>query len=238
VGYMKVYDPGYEAAKREVGAMDNIRFIQVNHLHPHNDLHTRQFHVQRFVDVPDVAIEALKDSRIAAIREAIGNVPDEVQRAFYTLAGSMIHDIYGLRTMLGNPSEVVSTELWHRGRGINVMLAYPNGARCVATWIDLPDLWDFHETLEVYGDDKRVLLTYPCGFARGILADVTVHDIAEDGSTFRKHPALDWETAFSREMRHFHACVQGESECRTPVESARDDVSLIIDIIRRYTESA
>ena len=52
VGYMKVYDPGYEAAKREVEGMDSIRFVQVNHLHPSNDLHTRQFHVRRFTDVP------------------------------------------------------------------------------------------------------------------------------------------------------------------------------------------
>ncbi len=52
VGYMKIFDPVYEYAKREVDGMKSIRFVQVNHLHPNNDLHVRQFDVRRFDDIP------------------------------------------------------------------------------------------------------------------------------------------------------------------------------------------
>jgi hypothetical protein len=38
-----------------------------------------------------------------------------------------------------------------------------------------------------------------------------------------------------RELRHFHACITEGKVCRTPIESARDDVALIIDIIKRDT---
>ena len=67
----------------------------------------------------------------------------------------MIHDLYTMRAMLGLPDAVVSAEIWRDGRAVTFTLEYPSGARCVATWIDLPDLWDFKETLEIYGDDQR-----------------------------------------------------------------------------------
>lgn len=237
-GYMKVYDPAYEYAKQEVDGMKNIRFVQVNHLHPSNDLHVRQFHVERFNDIPAGAMEATRAARIAARREAIGDVPPDVEGAFYLLSGSMIHDIYGMRTMLGVPNKVVSTEIWFNGRAVTMTLEYPSGARCVASWVDLPDLWDFRETLEVYGDDKRVLITYPTGFSRGILSTVTVQGVDEKGTTYRLEPAIDWESAFSRELRHFYECVRNGATCRTPVESARDDIALIIDVIKAYQTHA
>src|SRR5207245_7756742 len=112
-----------------------------------------------------------------------------------------------LRVMLGLPSAVVSTEIWNEGRAITTTLAYPHGARSAATWADLPDLWDFKETLEIYGDTKRVLVSYPTGFARGILSGVTVQAIASDGAAVRSEPSLDWESAFSRELHHFHECI-------------------------------
>ena len=136
------------------------------------------------------------------------------------------------------PSKVHSSDIWLDGRAVTMNLEYPNGARGVASWIDLPELWDFHETLEVYGDDKRVLVAYPTGFApRGMLATVTVQGIDAEGTHYKKQPTIDWESAFSRELRHFYDCVRKGATCRTPVESVRDDISLIIDIIKSYTQN-
>lgn len=234
VGYMKVYDPAYEYAKVAVDGMNNIRFVQVNHLHPNNDLHMRQFDIRRFNDVPAGVFEATRAAREAARRDAIGDVPSYVERAFYMLSGSMIHDLYGMRTMLGLPSRIVSSDIWFDGRAFSTTLEYPNGSRCVASWVDLPDLWDFQESLEVYGDNKRVIVNYPTGFARGLLSQVIVQGIDDQGVTYKQEPALDWESAFSRELRHFYACVRDGVTCRTPVESARDDIGLIINIVKQY----
>ena len=234
VGYMKVYDPAFEMAKREVDSMGNIRFVQVNHLHPNNALHLRNFRIQRFDDIPPNAHNAVRAASESAVHDAIGDLPDNVRGAFFLLSGSMIHDIYSLRVMLGMPNAVVSMEIWDGSRAVTIVLEYPNDARCVATWVDLPDLWDFKETLEVYGDDKRVIVSYPTGFARGILSTVTVQGIDPDGTTFRKEPAIAWESAFVRELRHFHKCIIEGTPSRTSVESARDDIALIIDIINSY----
>src|SRR5262249_52060914 len=128
--------------------------------------------------------------------------------------------------------------IWTDGRAVSTVLAYPNGARCVATWADLPDLWDFQETLEVYGDRARVLLSYPTGFARGILSRVTLQGIDADGTSFRREPAVDWESPFSRELRHFHDGITRATPSRTPVADARDDVALIIEIVKAYQRNA
>ena len=245
-GYMKVHDPAFQFAKREVETMESYRFVQINHLHPNNSLHLSQFDVERFNDVPPDAFKPAGAAREKAQAEAIGDmlsqtglesdVQNKAARVFYLLAGSMIHDIYSLRVMLGSPSEVISAEVWSDGRGVSIVFAYPNGARCVATWVDLPDLWDFKETLEIYGDNKRVIVSYPTGFSRGILSEVTIHGIDAEGTTYSKTPAIEWESAFVRELRHFHACITEDETCYTPLASARNDISLIIDIVRCYVQ--
>lgn len=234
VGYMKVYDPAYEYALAEVQQLENIRFIQVNHLHPTNDLHVRQFDVRKFDDIPAAAIEELAAARLAARREAVGDVADDVAMAFHLLSGSMIHDLYGMRTMFGLPSRIVASEIWFNGRAFSMTLEYPTGERCVASWVDLPDLWDFKETLEVYADRGRVLVSYPTGFSRGILSTVTVQGIDAQGMTYKKEPAIDWESAFVREMRHLHACITQGIPCRTDVASAKQDIGFIIDVVEAY----
>ena len=236
---MKVHDPAFIQAKQEVETMDNIQFVQVNHLHPNNSLHMCQFDVRRFDDMIQDSLTQQKEAADIATyaggsKQAIGDVEPHVQGAFGLLSGSMIHDIYGMRVMLGMPKRVVSTEIWRRGRAITYTLEYPAGYRLVASWVDLPDLWDFKETLEIYGDDKRVILSYPTGFSRGIPSRVTIQGIDSAGTSYASEPVIDWQSAFMQELRHFHACVINGTLCRTSIESARDDIALIIDIIKCY----
>jgi predicted dehydrogenase len=238
VGYMKIYDPAFEVARAEAERIGGLRFVQVNHLHPDNALHLAQFDLTRFDDVPEEARAGARAARAAALAEALGEVAPATAHAFFTLAGSMIHDLYGLRALLGPPSAVRSAEIWNDGRALSFVLEYASGARCVASWIDLPALWDFRETLELYGDDRRVLLSYPTGFARGILSRVVIQEIAPGGVTQTREPALPWESAFVRELRHFHDCITRGAAPRTPVEEARADVALIIAIIRAYQSRA
>jgi predicted dehydrogenase len=234
VGYMKVYDPAFELAYEEAQSFKPA-FVQINHLHPNNDLHTSQFHVERFDDIPATAGEHSGAARAVALQQALGDdIPPEAVKAFFTLSGSMIHDIYGLRTVMGNPERIVSTEVWQEGRAVSTVLEYAAGARCIATWIDLPDLWDFKETLEIYGGDKRVILSYPTGFSRGQLSQVTVQEIDSAGRTNARHPAVEWESPFVRELRHFHDCITNGVTCRTPVAAALDDIRLVINITQAY----
>jgi len=231
--YTKLFEPAYELAQREIESIDDVRLIQINHLHPNNDLHVRQFRTRRFDDLPEAIVQRTREARDAARKAAIGDVPPHVLTAFFSLSGSMIHDLYGLRALFGVPSRVVSTEIWADGKAYSTMLEYTAGQRCIATWVDLPGLWDFHETLEVYGGSKRVIVKFGTGFSRTV-STITVQEIDSGGRTVRKEPAVDLESPFRRELRHFHDCIVNGTPNRSPIEASRDDVALVIDITGAY----
>ena len=231
VGYMKVYDPAFEIARQVVADLDSVSYVQVNHLHPNNALHLAQLDLRRFDDIDPATRARFAGAKRAAIDEAIGDAADDTRAAFLAVSGSMIHDLYGLRTLFRQPEEVVETEIWNAGRAIATTLRYASGTRCRATWVDLPDLWDFRETLEVFADRGRVQLSYPTGFARGVPSRVMIWAIDDDGRATRSEPNVDWASAFTRELEHFARCVRAGEACRTPVEDARDDVALIVRII-------
>ena len=235
-GYMKVYDPAFEAAECEAQSMGPIRFVQIHHLHTNNSHHLAHFRLHRSdpADLPAAEVEKTRAAREAAIREAIGEVPDDIKSAFGHLAGSMIHDLYGLRHLMGVPEKIVSTEIWYNGWGISTILAYAGGARCSATWVELKDVRDFKETLEVCGDDRRILLSYPTGFSRGILSTLEVQTLDSTGEAITQRPAIAWESAFVRELRHFQTCITENKTPRTPLDEARHDIALVIDIIKAY----
>ena len=233
-GYMKVYDPAFERAREEVARMRNLRFLQVHHFHTDNSHHLEHFRLRRASGLPADLQEANRRARAAAVRQALGEVPPEVEGAFSRLAGSLIHDLYSVRHLVGPPTRVISTDLWNEGWGITTLLECANGARCAATWVELPDLRDFKETLEVCGDDRRVLLSYPTGFARGILSTLSIQGLDERGHPVRSQPAIPWESPFVRELRHFHACITRGVPPYTPLAEARQDVALILAIVRAY----
>ncbi len=235
-GYMKIYDPAFEIAATEARDMD-IRFVQIHHLHPNNDLHLKQFDVQRFDDISEKVITDTQAARRQSRLQAIGEVPPAVERTFFLLAGSMIHDLYGLRQIMGVPSHIDSVDIWQAGRAVTMQLAYPNGARCNSTWIDLPHLWDFKETLEICGDDKRITLKYPTGFSKGQLSEITIQEIDAQGMTMARSPAVAWHSAFIQEMRSFYNCIVNKATCRTPLQDVRHDVKLIIDTIHHYMQT-
>ena len=234
IGYMKVHDPAFELVEREVRQMEGIRYVQVNHLHTDNSHHLAHFRLLQAEPPSAEMAAASKQLRRANVVSALGEVTPDIEKAFYILSGSLLHDLYGLRHLFGTPARVLNTEIWNDGWGIATTLEYDMGARCVAVWIELPHIREFRETLEVNADDRRVSLFYPTGFARGILSQVKIEGVDESGRAFVREPSIEWESPFLRELRHFHSCIVDGIECRTPVEAARDDVKLVGDIVRCY----
>ena len=238
VAYMKRHEPAYRYAQARVREMSDVRFVQVNHLHPDNSLHVAEFKVHRFDDIPPQVREegAAENARLVA--EALGfargqEVPPAIRRAYGSILGSMIHDIGNLHGLFGPPARVLSSEIWAEGRGISTTLEYAGEVRAVCSWVDLPELWDFKETLEVYGSRERVLVSFPTGFARGLPSTVTLHGMDDDRTPWRKE--LSWhDNPFKLELRHFRECAL---EGKRPITDGRDavhDIALVGEIVRTY----
>lgn len=240
VAYMKRYDPAYRYAKARVGEMTDTRFIQVNHLHPDNSLHVAEFNVLRFNDIPADSFASSAAGHAQQVAETLGftsaaDLPASVLRAYTIVLGSMIHDIGNLHGLFGPPTRVLSTEIWSEGNGITTTLEYPAGKRAVCTWIDLPELWAFEETLEVYGSRDRVIATFPTGFSIGQPSTVTQYGMDADQTPWRKE--LSWhENPFERELVHFRHCILTNQRPETTGSDGVHDIALVRDIILAFVQ--
>jgi predicted dehydrogenase len=241
VAYMKRHEPAYRFARDRVREMTDVRFVQVNHLHPDNDLHTAEFKVLRFDDIPPSAREATTAHHSAQIAHALGYpdaaaVPADIAHAYNLILGSMIHDIGNLHGLFGPPRRVLSAEIWLEGRAVSTVLEYADGIRAVCSWVDLPELWDFKETLEVYGSRERVLVSFPTGFARGLPSYVTLHGMDADRTPWRRE--YSWhDNPFKLELEHFGQCIRGGQQPSTTGRDAVADVELVGDIVTTYLRS-
>jgi predicted dehydrogenase len=238
VAYMKRHEPAYRFAQQRVREMSDVRFIQVNHLHPDNDLHTAEFRVHRFADIPAEVIARGRSEQQALIGQALNFspgsvVPEAIAHAYNLILGSMIHDIGNLHGLFGPPRRVLSAEIWLEGRAVNTVLDYGDGKRAVATWVDLPELWDFRETLEVYGSRERVLVSFPTGFARGLPTSVALHGMDPDGTPWRREYAWH-DNPFKLELAHFGECIRTGQQPITPGHEAVADIQLVGDIVKTY----
>ena len=232
VAYPKRYEPSYAYAANRVRAMDDVRLIQINHLHPSNDLHMAEFSFHR-ANLPDEVVATLRASDTALIAEALGlsDPTDELIRAYQLANGSLIHDISVLHGMFGPPEDVLSTEIWRDGGGVTTTLRYRNDIRAVLTWVDLPDLWAFEETFAVYGRSERVIVSFPTGFSRGLPTTAVVQEPDADGAPSRRE--LSWhENPFKRELEHFHDSIQSGRIPDTPGTELIDHLTLVRDIVR------
>ena len=238
VAYMKRHEPAYKFAQQRVREMPDVRFIQVNHLHPDNDLHTAEFKVHRFADIPAEIIERGRAEHQALVAQALelpagAPVAEDLGHAYNLILGSMIHDIGNLHGLFGPPRQVLSAEIWLQGRAVNTVLDYGDGKRAVVTWVDLPELWDFKETLEVYGSRERVLVSFPTGFARGLPTTVSLHGMDADGTPWRREYAWH-DNPFKLELAHFGECIRRGQQPITPGRDAIADIQLVGDIVKTF----
>lgn len=238
VAYMKRHEPAYRFAQARARAMGDVRFIQVNHLHPDNGLHTAEFKVHRFDDLPAGTRERWQEERLRLVGEALGYpagaaIPEDIDFAYNIILGSMIHDIGNLHGIFGPPQRVLSAEIWQNGRAISTVLDYGGDKRAVCSWVDLPELWDFKETLEIYGSRERVLVSFPTGFARGLPSTVTLHGMDADRAAWRQE--YQWhDNPFKIELEHFGDCIREGRQPSTPGREAIADVALVGAIVRTY----
>jgi predicted dehydrogenase len=242
VAYMKRHEPAYQFAQARVREMSDVRFIQVNHLHPDNNLHTAEFKVYRFDDIPSHVRDDWRVEHARLVAEALGYpdgnaLPDDINHAYSLILGSMIHDIGNLHGLFGPPQAVLSSEIWLEGRGVSTVLDYGDGKRAVCSWVDLPELWDFKETLEVYGSRERVIASFPTGFARGIPSYVTLHGMNADRTPWRQE--YQWhDNPFKIELMHFGECIRAGKQPITTGRDAIADIQLVGDIVRTHLKRA
>lgn len=236
VGYMKRFDPGYRYAQKFIRGMKDVRYVQINTLHPAEEGYVAHHRINRFNDIaPDVIKELMRqdaDSMVQAVGE-----PSVTLREIYNnvMLGSMVHDINALRGLLGEPDDVLFTELWPQNESdvcITTALRYPNNVRVLFTWAYLAELRDYFEEIAVMSSANRVRIQFPSPFLRHFPTPVVVQGM-EDGAEFTKRVIVSYHEAFQEELIAFHDCVVNDTPEPSDAASARTDIVVLQKIFAR-----
>jgi predicted dehydrogenase len=237
VGYMKRYDPGYLYAQRLVSALDDRRCVQITTLHPSEDLYLGMHGVVRVGDAPPDVLDRLNREQQELLDEAVGSVSDSLLFVYFDVfLGSMVHDINALRALVGDPTDVLCTEIWPDDSvapSVTTVLRHPDGLRTTYTWTYLADMRDYFEEIAVLAPAGRVRIQFPSPFLKHWPTPVVVQRM-ESGALMDSRVQVSYEEAFREELRAFHQCVVTGTPPLTDVRDGRRDIAVLQQIFAAF----
>ena len=208
VGYMKRFDPAYEAFRErlpEAGALRHVASVTVD---PGIG---ERYRPPGFVAATDFTAPAgPTEAQVAA---AIGSGDPRHVRPFSdAFLGALVHDVNLVLGLLGDlgaePGPVLDAAAAPDGSLAYGACAIGESARWTAAWMLLPGAPSFREELRVFAADGVHTLTFAAPYE------------TEGAESYR------------RQLEHFHACVTGGVACRTPAAQAARDVALLTEMYR------
>ena len=238
VAYMKRYDPGYRTAQGLLQGMQDVRYIQINTLHPAEDDYLGIHGILRFNDIPADVLSPLAAAEESLFDEAIGRVVPATLRKVYgnIVIGSMVHDMNALRGLMGEPDRVLFTDIWpteEKGPSITTILAYGERTRVVLTWTYLEQLRDYFEEIALMSPANRLRIQFPSPYLRHFPTPIVFQGM-ENGTAYETRILASYNEAFKEELLAFHHCVVQNVEPLTNVEDARRDIEWLQRVFARY----
>lgn len=231
VGYMKRYDPGFQYAQQRAREMQGIRYVQINTLHPSEADYLRIHNLVRFDDVPAEVIARLREADQRQVLEAVGPVAPALQAMYSDVfLGSIVHDTNAMRALLGEPEQVLFSELWpaeELNASVTSVLKYPGSTRVVLTWTYLNDLRNYFEEIALMSPANRLRIQFPSPYLRHFPTPVVFEGIEPDGGAFEKRVLVSYDEAFRRELEAFHENVVNRRRPLTDAADARCDIQLL-----------
>ncbi len=219
-----------------VAAMRDVRFVQANHFHVDNTFHFDRFGLQTATDTaPETRVIINPDvERLIAEELGLDPLPDHVLKGYHQTLASLGHDISILTGLFGWPREVLSTEIWLDGRGVTTLLDYGGNLRAALSWVDVPALDSFNETVDIYTNHERVSLDFPSGFTNGLPSHLTVETTDDEGNVWKRESSWT-DNPFLAEMVHFGESLTDGAEPDTPVLEAVRNIRLVAAIVKKYS---
>lgn len=232
VGYHKPYDPGYRAGARLIRAMDAIQMATMHIAHGPNEPFLEHHQILRFDDTDPRARQNIGHAMQQALKQAIGEQPAHLTRAYGSLLGGGCHQLSIMRGCLGRVQEVRSTEVWNAGRSIASTLVFEQGVRCLFSSVFMPSIRMFNETFTAYTDAEAVAIQFPSPFLAHAPTTVKRYGMAQEQYCETEITA-SYAEAFRNELIHFHHAVVTGTQSRTPLEQGAEDAQIMIEIIRQ-----
>lgn len=241
VGYMKRFDPSYEAALKMLpGTAQALRYVSVEVNDADAWPFVRHQSTCRGDDVPAMLIAATAAKQRDQVERALPGIDDaDTFRGFVgAYCSSIVHDvnaIHGLLDALGvADGDIVGASLFAKGEGGQGAVRLLDGQ---ALWnmvhLAVPGLADYRERITVYFDDASLELEFPSPYLNHQPTRLTLR--TSDGHTLSSREIRSgYEEAFVEELKGFWSAIVEGRPVRNTAEHARRDMVLLAGLTRHH----
>ena len=234
VGYMKLHEevlPQLRDGLEKIGA---LRLFRHTVYHPDDAVCLGPAQTLRFDDIDRRVLTGAAAFEQARTIEALGDLPAEWGRLYReVLAASFIHSVSFLRGVNGALPRLTSADMWpsaplrshteppcFSARGV-----YSDDSRVELTWLWLPASPAYRESFEAHGTRGSIELRFPNPYLHDRTASLTINS----EETVARYPGGN-ESAFVRELRHFHEAIVTGKHPRDAL-GAREDVAWLQEMV-------
>ncbi len=237
VAYNNRFDRSYERLVAELpDSTAGLRYISVLMHDPEFGPYFGAEDLVRGDDVPRDLIDRTRADEAAQVEQAVGRGGEDDVRAFSGgFLGSLVHQVnmvHGMLERMGEPLPAIVTggDAWAGGEALRGSLRLAGGARWDNAWIQLTRLHEYEETITLYFEDSVRFLEIPSPWLRQAPSVYTRTAAGSGGREISRFES--YEEAYELELVHFHRCMLGAEECRTPPVRARIDQVVLTEMYR------
>jgi predicted dehydrogenase len=235
VAYMRRFAPAFTEAVARVSELGPIRYARVHDIIGENRLIIDQTaSVDRPDDLPPEAMQDRWRRGDALVREALGDVPEELAWTYRLLCGLGSHDLSAMRELLGRPHGVAAARQWRKGGYVVALLDYGDFVVTYETGVDDQLRFDAH--LEVFGASGSLKVQYDTPYVRHLPTTLEIERTVGDAyerTVLRPH----LKDPYTHELEYFHDVVTTGATPKTSPEDFREDLELFIEIVRALERS-
>jgi myo-inositol 2-dehydrogenase/D-chiro-inositol 1-dehydrogenase len=228
LGYMKLFDPAVRRAANLLADRPAPRSVEVTVLHPSMD--AQLSHLPPAPPSPPIAAAAARRAaeELAAQRvQAVGAAAAPVLGPVYTdvILGSIVHNLYVLRALAGDPVRIGWAHTWADGGdpgSVECSGTLSGGGRVSIRWHYLDGYPSYREEVRVHDEQGSVELTFPSPYLLHAPTELRVSDAV--GGDARVSSYASTREAFAEQLVAFHdRAVTGEP-AEVTVEQGRRDI--------------
>jgi predicted dehydrogenase len=229
VGYMRRFAPAFDEAVTKLAELGPINYARVHDIIGRNRLMIDQTaRIERPDDISRERMEERWSRGSALVREAIGDVSQDLASTYRLLCGLGSHDLSAMRELLGKPRGVAAARQWRNGQFITALLEYDGFFVTYETGVDEQLRFDAH--IEVFGETSSLRLQYDTPYIRH-LPTVLVTEETKGDAFHRTVTRPHFKDPYTHELEYFHQVVTDGSSPKTDPEDFVEDLHLFAQII-------
>lgn len=228
LAYMKEYDAATLRLKERLPAASEIRYVNVEVLHPSGASQLDYANLRPAAgDIDPATISALMAADDAVMTSALGEAATPEFKRLYAnvILGSLVHDVSLIRFLFGSITGIDDARLWAEQDdpgSIEISGTVSVEARVHIHWHYLADYPRYRETVTIHHTKGSFELEFTVPYLLNAPTELRI--VSSDGFGESVETVRDVTEAFEQELVAFHAMVVDSVKPAAGIAEGRADV--------------